>query len=563
MTCYASRQSMRQSALVVRAACCACSWLRTRHHERKGTLPRFYRLPARIGVGGERANNMITLANQLEEYIGGLILVQGRHAGQPFRLQAWQRRFLRGAFAAGQDDDAGASLARGGGKTTLAAAIGCAALDGPLMEPNAESIIIAASFEQGLVCFRHVLAFMRPRIEREPRRWRVQVSVNRASLGDRETGAVLKVVGSKPASLHGIAPKLMILDELAQWQHTTIDSALAALETSRGKVQGSRALWLGTRPSSPEHAFEKALQGGLGYSQVHAARESDSPFARATWKKANPGLDDLPDLEATIRRESKRAREDPALMQAFKALRLNQGVSDVVESLLLSADVWERIESDAVAGEGEYVLGLDIGSTQAQSAAAAFWPQTGALDCFAVFPSIPSLSERGLSDGVGGAYSRMAQRGELLQAGQRVSDVDFLLKETLERWGTPACIVADRYREAEVRQALDAANFPQTSFVTRGQGWKDGAEDVRRFQRACLDGYVHPRKSLLLRSAMGNARVVMDASANAKLAKASEGRRAGARDDAAAAGILCVAEAMRSGPARTNPASLRLSIVGQ
>ena len=36
------------------------------------------------------------LPAQLEAYIGGLILGQGRFAGQPFPLQAWERKFLRG-----------------------------------------------------------------------------------------------------------------------------------------------------------------------------------------------------------------------------------------------------------------------------------------------------------------------------------------------------------------------------------------------------------------------------------------------------------------------------------
>ena len=139
---------------------------------------------------------MHTQARKLAAYIETLRLCQGRYADQPFRLLPWQRRFLAGAF--GQPDDAAVSLARGGGKTTFAAAIATAALNGPLVEPMAESVIVAASFEQALIPFRHVLAFMRPAIEREPRRWRVQDSVNRASITDRETGAMLRVIGAKP-----------------------------------------------------------------------------------------------------------------------------------------------------------------------------------------------------------------------------------------------------------------------------------------------------------------------------------------------------------------------------
>lgn len=181
------------------------------------------------------------------------------------------------------------------------------------------------------------------------------------------------------------------------------------------------------------------------------------------------------------------------------------------------------------------------------SAAAGYWPSSGALEAFAIFPEVPSLAERGMSDGVGRLYSRMAERGELLTAGRRVSDVGALLREGLRRWGVPKIIVTDRWREAELRQALEAASFPVASLVVRGQGFRDGAADVREFRSACLSGRVRPAKSLLLRSAMAEARVVTDPSANAKLAKKTQGgRRAIARDDAAAAAILAVSVGCRA-----------------
>ena len=82
--------------------------------------------------------------------------------------------------------------------------------------------------------------------------------------------------------------------------------------------------------------------------------------------------------------------------------------------------------------------------------------------------------------------------------------------------------------------------------AVRGQGFKDGGEDVRAFRKAILEGRVTPKKSLLFRSAMSEARVVTDPAANAKLAKKTQGgRRADARDDLAAAAILAVAEGTR------------------
>ena len=83
------------------------------------------------------------LSDRVARYIEGLELSQGRYAGQPSKLATWERRFLRGAF--GATGDSALSLARGGGKTTFLAAVACACIDvdGPLVEDNAETLIIA------------------------------------------------------------------------------------------------------------------------------------------------------------------------------------------------------------------------------------------------------------------------------------------------------------------------------------------------------------------------------------------------------------------------------------
>jgi len=488
----------------------------------------------------------------LERYIESLVISQGRHAGQPFKLLPWQRKLLRGAF--GQPRDSAFSMGRAGGKTTLVAALAAASVDvdGPLVEPRAECLVVASSFDQGLICFRHVMAFLEPAVDKHgigPRgRFRIQDSANRATITDRETGAMLRVVGSNPRRLHGAAPKLLLYDEVAQWPPERLPAMLAALKTSRGKVPGSRAIWLGTRPDTPEHPFQRALDGhGVGFSLCYAARPDDPPFRRTTWKRANPGLDHLPDLEAIIRQEAQDARRDADALQMFRALRLNQGIGDVRRSVLIDADSWARVERPEPADmSGRYVLGLDCGQNAAMSGAAGYWPESGRLEAIAAFPEHPSLAARSLGDGVGNLYQKMHERGELIIAGRRVSDIGVLLRECRVRWGVPGIIACDRWREAELREHLDGIDFPLTGLVVRGQGYRDGGEDVRQFRAAVLAGKVAPTKSLLLRAALLEARTVGDPAGNWKLSKNTQGgRRANARDDAAAAAILAVAEGMR------------------
>lgn len=476
----------------------------------------------------------------LAQHVAGLTITQGVGAGQPLQVFPWERRFLR--LIERTDGDLALSMARGNGKSAFCAAIADAAYRGPLAVPRGEVVVVASSFTQAGIIFDHARGFLGNDYDKS--RYRVLDSTSKRLMEDRETGARLRCIGCDPRRAHGLAPVLVLMDEPAQYLPSLSARMLAALETSLGKVPGSRLIVLGTRPDDDGHWFEKRLQDGGGV--CYAARDDDPPFQRRTWKRANPSLDFMPNLEAQIRKEAKRARHDADALAAFRALRLNLGTADEHRQELLPVAVYREAERPIGERSGHYVLGVDLGQNAAMSAAAGYWPETRTLDAFACFPERPGLGERGLQDGVGSLYRNMRQRGELIQAGGRVSDIPALLDHVVDRWGPPSAIVTDRWREAELRQHLERGVVPACPLVTRGQGYKDGGEDVREFRAAFLAGDVRPVESLLLRAAMKEARTVSDPAGNAKLAKQTEGgRRAAARDDAAAAAILAVAEGRR------------------
>ena len=60
-------------------------------------------------------------SREVERYLAGLTVTQGRRAGEGFEVLGWQRRFIRGALAPGVGTSA-LSVARGNGKTSLTAA---------------------------------------------------------------------------------------------------------------------------------------------------------------------------------------------------------------------------------------------------------------------------------------------------------------------------------------------------------------------------------------------------------------------------------------------------------
>ena len=490
------------------------------------------------------------IARKLIAYLESLTLAGGDHDGEAFTVLPWERRFIRGAFAV--TGPAAISLGRGNGKTALVAGLAAAVADpdGPMHGRRREVVCIASSFDQCRTVFEDVLAFLRQRHDLTARAlWRVQDSANRATVEHRPSGARVRCIGSDPAKAHGMRPFLALLDEPAQWDAAKQERMLAAIRTGLGKVPGSRMIALGTLPATSGHWFAKMIAGGAAYSQCHAARPGDPPFALRTIRRANPSVDHLPSLLEKIREEAADARQDESLLAAFRALRLNQGVSDTADATLLEAGTWEKIEGDAPAA-GRPIYGIDLGTTAAMSSVAAFFPATSRLEVLSAFPAEPGLAERGLRDGVGRMYLDGQRRGELILAGGAAVSVPELLSAALARFGRPAAVVADRWREGELRDALKAAGVPLARLELRGMGYRDGASDVRSFRRWVLEGKVTPVRSLILANAVGEARVVTDDAGNQKLSKGTQGgRRLRARDDAAAAAILAVASAARR-PAR-------------
>lgn len=495
------------------------------------------------------------MTTDLIEFLAGLTVTQGRLSGSRLTVFPWQGRFIRGAFRPGVTS-AALSVARANGKTTLVAGIAAATLDGPLAVPRGETVIVASSFEQARIAFEHVLAFM-GRLDKKT--WKVWDTAQQARIEHRETGARVRCIGSDPRRAHGLAPVLVLADEPAQWPRTSGDRMVAALRTAAGKQPHSRFVALGTRPSDAEHWFAKMLAGGSDYAQTHAARPEDPKFWKRTWVKANPSLRWMPDLEDAIRAEAKQAKQDPAVLASFEALRLNLGTEDVESANLISVDAWAAAEG-GVPAIGPCIWGVDLGGTAASSAVAAYWPQTGRLDALAAFPGADvTLAARGLRDGVGDLYTQCAKRGELLLTDGHTVDARDLLREALHRFGRPVAVASDRWREGDLRDALAGAGVPMAALSLRGQGYRDGAEDVRLFRKAIIDRNARPVTSLLLRSAVAEARTISDPAGNSKLAKGSQGgRRARARDDAAAAAILAVAEGSRRD--RTPARGLRVAV---
>ena len=435
---------------------------------------------------------------------------------------------------------------------------------GPLKRPRGHIYLIASITAQALIALDHLIECLS--LRDHTHRFRASFSSHLCGVKDVMTGSQVRVLSSRPKSAHGIQASLILIDEPSQHETNTRDPLYSALRTSLGKIPGSKLVALGTRPAESSHWFNKLLlkPQSLNYS-ADRFQEITSPDGEVEYKEipierlgdielirqANPALDHFPELRKIIESEHRDAMSDPSLLASYRALRLNQGVSDYAQNSLLDSEHvvncearWTKIPESR---KGAYVLGLDLGGGTSMTAAAGYWPITTGCEILACFPDDPDLQKRQNLDAVGDLYLRMELEGDLFTCPGKTVDYAFFLTKVLEHFGSrPRAMVCDRYRINELKTALMKLNLGNIPIIFRGQGWRDGAEDVRSFRRAALEGKLGFPQSTLIRSAFAEARTLMDPSNNEKLAKLSEGgRRRNAKDDAVAACILAVAHGYR------------------
>ncbi|MFP4126846.1 MAG: terminase TerL endonuclease subunit [Alphaproteobacteria bacterium] len=490
---------------------------------------------------------MTTAADKAVDFLNTLKVPEGPKAGEPVTLAPFQRQFVEGALDP-ETSVAVLSIGRGNGKSALSAGLAVGALVGMWDEqPRREVLLAARSRDQARIAWEFAAGF----IQTLPVLLQAKITFRRSpkleiEFQDEGGSHYLRAVAADGKNVLGSAPTFVLMDERGHWPLDKGDDLEAALLSGLGKRDG-RAVIISTSAADDAHPFSQWLDHPPAgtYVQEHRPPPGLPADDRASLLQANPGAEHgigakLEWLEAQAQRAI--ARGGNALA-TFRLYNRNERVSGETRDVLLTVDQWMAAETvDLPPRDGPAVVGIDLGGSASMSAAALYWPGTGRLEAFGAFPTNPSLLDRGAADGVSGRYVEMSERGELVSLGDRVVPAAGFLHQIMRRLddATVEAFVADRYRQSEFEEAMSAAGIT-VPIVWRGQGFKDGAEDVERFRRAVFESKVASVASLLLRSAFSEAVTLSDPSGNSKLAKA----RSKGRIDAAAAVILAVAEGQR------------------
>ena len=165
--------------------------------------------------------------------------VKGPAAGQPFKLEPWQRHFVEEFSRLNGDGEriykrAMLGVARGNGKSPLAAGLAIRELVCARDEPDV--ILAAAARDQARIVFEYARGFVEsgPLLE--------VLQVGRHEIRNPLNGGVLRTVSADGFVAHGLNPSAAIIDELHAWNTNKQHELFDALDTAVHKRPG--AFWL-------------------------------------------------------------------------------------------------------------------------------------------------------------------------------------------------------------------------------------------------------------------------------------------------------------------------------
>ena len=327
-----------------------------------------------------------------------------------------------------------------------------------------------------------------------------------------------------------------------------------AIFTAQGKIGSSlKVVMIGTlapmATNSGHWWYDLIHAGTVGSTHVqYFCGDLETWDKWPTIRKANPltTMREAGEFRRKLLEERDAARADTRLKARYLSYRLNVPSQDESE-LVLSPEDWKAVVAREVPErEGRPVGGVDMGGGRAWSSAVALWGN-GRCEALAVCPGIPDVAAQEKRDRVpAGQYQKLVDAGQLsIAEGLQVQPPRLLWEGIKERWGKPKVIICDRFRLAELQDAVGRG----ARIEDRVWRWSEASFDVRALRRAAKDGPLsidHQSRALLAVS-LSVAMVKNDDTGSFKMVKS--GSHNCARDDVAASLVLaCGAVARQPKP---------------
>jgi phage terminase large subunit-like protein len=471
------------------------------------------------------------------DFIQRLKIPSGYGQGRKFKLDEWQKAFIRDIYEPRTEDNkrvvrrAILSMGRKNGKTALIATIALAHLVGPRAIRNGEIYSAANDRDQAAIVFK----FAKQIVESD---WElkevVEIIPSTKTMVARGTGSIYRAISAEAGTKHGLLPSVVIFDELAQAKNRELYDVL---DTSFGAREEPLFIAMSTQSNDPEHIFSKLIDDGLSgidpsiVCHLYAADPNCDLEDKTQWAKANPALGvfrDEEDLRAAIRKAIRMPAEEPKVRNLF----LNQRVS--LTAPLISRAEWMGCIGDAEIEEHEEVyLALDLSSVNDLTALIMVTVREPIRVKPFFWKPRDTIIDHSKRDFGAGSYRFMewADAGELLLSPGKTIDplvVATLIGELYRRYRVQG-LAYDRFGMGYVRKEFDRIGLQTYEdgekrgsglrLVAWGQGYASMAPAVDAFERAVLEHkLVHPMNPVLNWN-MANAISIMDAAGNRKIDK--------------------------------------------
>jgi len=465
------------------------------------------------------------LALDVFEFIEGHLKIGegGYRLGEPLELLPFQKEWLAKTFATPRPSRSILSTGRKNGKTCLNSALVCCAILGPLRRPGSQIISASMSREQAGIIFRYAVKMLRA----SGLDHLVTIRESAKEIIHGPTGTTFRSISAQSSTAHGLAPSLVIFDELGQSKGER-NELFEALSTSLGAYDDSLMIVLSTQAPTDSQLLSVLIDDALSghdprtVASLHAAPLEADPFSPATWKLANPAMGVFRSRQdvATQAAESERL---PARLAAFSNLILNQRVS--AEESFLNAqtlDLNQGEPSEDVFLRGPVYGGLDLSARQDLTSLALTAEDEAGKIHVKIFAWTPreTLLERGRRDRA--PYDLWADPG---QGWLRTTPGTSIAWDHLAADIGEICsaypidkINYDRWRIEDLKTELSKQGT-ELPLAGMGQGFRSMGPAMEVFLHHAYEGDLLLGNNPLLNWSIANAVLETDPTGQAKLSK--------------------------------------------
>lgn len=468
----------------------------------------------------------------------------GHRLGERMELLPFQKDFIAQAFGNPRPSRAILSTGRKNGKTCISAALVLAGLLGPLRRPGGQIVSASMSREQASIVFRYAVKMLR--VSGLDHLVTIRESAKEITHGP--TGTTYRAISAESTTAHGMAPYLVIFDELGQVKSERLE-LFDALSTAGGAYPDFLMLIISTQAGSDAGLLSVLIDDALSGTDprtvvsLHAADKDADVSDPTAWAAANPALGVFRSLR-DVETQAAEAARLPSRAAAFSQYILNCRTSS--EEVYLTRETWalNQAEPSREAFEaGPIYCGLDLGSRQDLSSLAMVAQGPDGKIHVRVESWTPkaTLIERARRDrapydlwaGPSLEADKAGNAAGWLRTTPGVSTAwDHLAFQVVEVLaGLPVeAVFFDRWRIAELRSELDklGAELP---LIEHGQGYRSMGPVIDRLTHEALGGNLACGGNPLLGWAISNSILELDPTGAGKISK----RRSFGRVDPAVA----------------------------